>query len=273
MSRNYQRDGLIFDILEFGEKNKEVVILLHGFPANAHSWQPTAELLAKQGYRVLAPEQRGYSKRARPKHRRDYKLSELVKDVAALLDGNDIKSAHIVGHDWGGVVAWAFAAQYPERTLSLAAVSTPHPRALISSTLKSKQLFLSWYMLFFQLPYLPEFIVKKTLKRSLVNSGLSDVFAASYARNMQDTSLLKGALNWYRALPFTLREARKIGKAFGKTLFIYGEKDAFLSKAAAVETKNWVKGDYRFVQQTQATHWIPEESPEWLASKITEFIK
>lgn len=273
MNKSYQRDGLIFDFLEFGEKNKEAIILLHGFPANAGSWQPTAELLAKQGYRVLVPEQRGYSKRARPKRRRDYKLSELAKDVVALLDSSGIISAHIVGHDWGGVVAWAFGAQYPERTLSLTAVSTPHPRALISSILKSKQLLLSWYMAFFQLPWLPEFIVKKNLRRSLVNSGLSDVFAASYAKNMQDSSLLNGALNWYRALPFTLFEARKIGSISGKTLFIYGVKDAFLSKTAAVETKNWAEGDYRFVRQSEATHWIPEESPEWLASKIIGFIK
>jgi pimeloyl-ACP methyl ester carboxylesterase len=269
----YARDSLTFNVLEFGHQNKETIILLHGFPANARSWQQVAELLAKQGYHVLIPEQRGYSKRARPKHRHLYRLSELVKDVAALMDSAEIKSAHIVAHDWGGVVAWAFAAAYPKRTLSLTAVSTPHPRALIGSILKSKQLFLSWYMLFFQLPYLPELAVKKNLKKSLIVSGLSDDVATSYAKNMQNIPLLKGALNWYRALLFTLPEARKIGSVSSRTLFIYGEKDDFLSKTAAVATKRWVTGPYDFVQRPNATHWIPEESPEWLANRIIDFIK
>lgn len=269
----YFRESLVFDGLEFGAKNKEVIILLHGFPANAKSWQPTAELLAKQDYRVLVPEQRGYSKNARPKRRRDYRLSELIEDIATLLDSKDIQAAHIVGHDWGGVVAWGFAAKYPEHTLSLTSISTPHPRALLSSIFKSKQLFLSWYMIFFQLPWLPEVIVKKNLKKALITSGLSTKIAASYAKAVQDKELLKGSLNWYRALPFTLFETRKIGKVTSRTLFVYGKKDAFLSKTAAVKTEQWVAGEYSFVNKSNATHWIPEESPEWLVSEITEFIR
>lgn len=97
--------------------------------------------------------------------------------------------------------------------------------------------------------------------------------ATSYSEAMQDKELLKGSLNWYRALPFTLFEARKIGKTTSKTLFIYGEKDAFLSKAAAMGTEQWVAGEYSFVNMPDATHWIPEESPEWLANKIIGFIR
>lgn len=191
----YSRGRLQFDVLEFSSKDKETIILLHGFPANAESWHPTAELLAAQGYHVLVPGQRGYSKNARPKQRRDYKLSELVSDIDALLDSADIKAVHIVGHDWGGVVAWAFAARYPERTLSLTSVSTPHPRALLGSIFKSKQLLLSWYMLFFQLLWLPELVVKKNLKNALTSSGLSSEIAISYANAMQEKSMLKGSLN------------------------------------------------------------------------------
>ncbi len=269
----YSRNSHVFNVLELGSKNKETIILLHGFPANAESWQPTAEFLAAQGYRVLAPNQRGYSPGARPEHRRDYRLSELVQDINALLDSVDVKSAHIVGHDWGGVVAWAFAARYPERTLSLTSVSTPHPRALLRSVFKSNQLFLSWYMLFFQLPWLPELLVRKNLKSALISSGLSSEIAISYANAMQEKTRLKGSLNWYRALPRTLFEARKIGKVMSKTLFIYGERDAFLSKAAAAKTRKWVAGEYSFVNQPNATHWIPEESPKWLAGEIIRFIE
>lgn len=268
----YSRDSLTFDVLEFGNKNQEVIVLLHGFPANAQSWQLTAELLEKRGYHVLVPKQRGYSEQARPKYRHDYRLGALVEDLKSLLDSNDIKSAHIVGHDWGGVVAWAFAAHHPERTLSLTAVSTPHPRALISSIFRSKQLFLSWYMLFFQLPWLPEFVVKKNIKRALIASGLSIETTVSYAEAMQDEALLKGALNWYRALPFTLFEARKLGRIIPKTLFIYGERDAFLSKTVASRTQRWVESGYKFIHLPHATHWIPEEMPKRLADEITSFI-
>lgn len=268
----YSRNNLTFNVLGFGDKDKETIILLHGFPANAQSWQPTAKLLAKKGYHVLVPEQRGYSKDARPKRRRDYRLSELVEDIVALLDSAGLQSAHIVGHDWGGVVAWAFAAAHPERTLSLSTISTPHPRALIGSIFTSRQLFLSWYMLFFQLPWLPELLIKKNLKKSLVSSGLSAPAATSYAKAMQNRALLTGAINWYRALPFTLFETKKMNQIQPPTLFIYGEKDAFLSHRAATATKQWVSGVYRFVSQPTVTHWIPEESPEWLAEQISDFI-
>lgn len=270
----YTRNSLVFDVFEAGVKNKETIVLLHGFPASAPSLKPVGELLAAKGYSVLIPKQRGYSRDARPRSRRDYKLSELVEDIVALLDAQDIQFAHIVGHDWGGVVAWAFAAKYPERTLSLTAISTPHPRALLASILKSKQLFLSWYMLFFQLPGLPELIIRKNLRKVLVYSGLSSKIATTYARAMQDDrDLLKGGLNWYRALPFTLPEARKIGKIVPKTLFMYGKKDIFLSETAAARTEQWVSGQYSFICHLESTHWIPEESPEWLADKIVEFIK
>lgn len=269
----YSRDNLIFNALEFGGKDKETIILLHGFPANAQSWQLTAESLAKRDYHVLVPEQRGYSEGARPKRRRDHKLSELVEDIITLLDSSGIKSAHIVGHDWGGVVAWAFAATHPERALSLSAISTPHPRALINSIFTSKQLLLSWYMLFFQLPWLPELAVRKNLGRALISSGLPVPIATSYAKAMQDLPLLKGAISWYRALPFTLFEAKNIGKIQLPILFIYGEKDVFLSRQAAEATERWVSGEYQFVCLPDATHWIPEESPEWLAEQISDFIE
>jgi pimeloyl-ACP methyl ester carboxylesterase len=270
---HFSRNLLKFNVLEFGSRGKEAIVLLHGFPASAQSLIPVAEHLATKGYYVLAPEQRGYSEEARPKGRHDYQLTELVKDVIALLDTNNIQSAHIVGHDWGGVVAWAFAGEYLERTLSLTAISTPHPRALLSSIFKSKQLALSWYMLFFQLPWLPELIIKKTLKKTLTRSGLSSRMASSYAADMRDTSRLKGALSWYRALLLTLFSTKKIGAIKVPTLFIYGEEDVFLSKYAAEATKGWVEGEYRFVSHSDMPHWIPEQAPTWLADEINAFVE
>lgn len=134
----------------------KTIIFLHGFPASPDSWSATAKILSKKGYSVLLPEQRGYSEKLRPKKRREYKLSILVDDIVKLMDDKGIKRAHVAGHDWGGVVAWALASRYPERVLMLTVVSVPHPRAFLGSLLRSRQLFLSWYMFFFQLPRIPD---------------------------------------------------------------------------------------------------------------------
>lgn len=266
-----------FGTLEFGDKGNEAIVLLHGFPANAESLKPVAKFLASKGYYVLVPEQRGYHDRLRPKWRYNYRLSKLVEDLESLLNEMHISAAHIVGHDWGGVVAWAFASAHPKRTITLISVSTPHPKALLRSVLRSKQLLLSWYMLFFQLPWLPEWVFSRSggryLVRALVQSGLGVPCANNYAKRMQDKLLLKGALNWYRALPFTLFQAIKIRKIELPTLFIYGENDKFLSENAAKETGYWVGGSYTMVTLKKTSHWIPEEMPGWLGERIADFLR
>jgi pimeloyl-ACP methyl ester carboxylesterase len=176
----------------------ETVILLHGFPASAGSWKPVATKLAAHHLRVLALEQRGYSPGAQPKDLRSYIIDELVEDVLALLQATNTQAAHIVGHDWGGAVAWAFASRYPEHTLSLTSVSTPHPNAFSQALHSSKQALMSWYMFFFQLPFLPEWIMRanqgKLLTRYLVHSGLNEKAALSYTRRMLGNNTLHYAL-------------------------------------------------------------------------------
>lgn len=248
------------------------IILLHGFPANPSSWSAVAQKLNAQRYDVLIPEQRGYSDTLRPNGRRDYKLSKLVNDIIKLMDDKGIKQAHIVGHDWGGVVAWALASWYPKRVATLTVISTPHPKALLKSLLFSKQIFQSWYMLFFQLPYLPEYILSRrngqTLKNTLERTGLKRPTAQEYVKYMLQPGRLKGAINWYRAIPYTLRETRTIGRITVPTLFVYGGKDDFLSEKAAKLTRQWVGSRYEYKFLPDATHWIPEDSPDMLAKLI-----
>ncbi len=257
-------------------KRTKTIIFLSGFPASPNSWPATAQALSEKGYDVLLPEQRGYSETLRPKKRRDYKLSLLVGDVIKLMDDKNLTQAHIVGHDWGGVVAWTLAACYPERVATLTVVSTPHPKALLRSLLSSKQIFLSWYMLFFQLPWLPERILAKqngqALQNSLARTGLKKSTATSYAEYMLQPGRLKGALGWYRAIPYTLRELKKINRVTVPVLFVHGGKDNFLSDRAAELTQQWVGSKYEEKSIPDATHWLPEESPELLAEYIERFI-
>src|SRR3954468_10938016 len=143
----FSRAGLVFDVTDAGQRDGDAVVLLHSYPENRTSWDAMTPLLTAAGYRVLAPDQRGYSPRARPLRRRDYKMSELVADVLALVDASGADKVHLVGHDWGGAVAWAFAGAHPDRLNTLTSLTTPHPRAFLASMVRSGQLLHSWYML------------------------------------------------------------------------------------------------------------------------------
>src|SRR3984957_10203107 len=153
---HYRRDDLVFDVRDAGPPDGSVVVLLHGFPQRNDSWNAVIDRLTAEGYRCLAPNQRGYSPGARPSRRRDYCMSDLVADVGALIDASGARQVHLVGHDWGAAVAWAAAAEMPERLATVSPISVPHPAAFIKSFANSRQGLASWYMYLFQLPRLPE---------------------------------------------------------------------------------------------------------------------
>jgi pimeloyl-ACP methyl ester carboxylesterase len=151
--------GLAFDALAAGPPTGELVVLLHGFPQTSACWTLLLETLAAAGYRAVAPNQRGYSPTARPATVSAYRLPELVADVVAVADRLDAETFHLVGHDWGGLVAWRLAGQQPERVATLTAVSTPHPRAFARALLAGSQGLRSAYIPVFRLPRLPELLL------------------------------------------------------------------------------------------------------------------
>src|SRR5689334_949077 len=148
----FRRDGLVFDVIDAGPPAGPPVVLLHGFPQSAAMWSAVAERLHQAGYRTLAPDQRGASPGARPGRRRDYRLPEVVDDIAALIDEIGAGPVDVVGHDWGGAAAWMLAAWHPEKVRTLTAVCAPHLGAFLLSGLRSRQLLASWYMYAFQIP-------------------------------------------------------------------------------------------------------------------------
>ena len=152
----FSAGGLDFDARVEGDPAGETVVLLHGFPQRAAAWDAVWPPLVAAGYRVAMPDQRGYSPGARPAGRRAYRMEELVGDLAALLDALGVERAHLVGHDWGGAVAWAAAGTLPERLRTVTAVSTPHPRAFVAALATSRQALRARYFAFFQLPLVPE---------------------------------------------------------------------------------------------------------------------
>jgi pimeloyl-ACP methyl ester carboxylesterase len=264
--------GLVFDALAAGPPTGEPVVLLHGFPQTAACWIQVAETLAAAGYRVLAPDQRGYSPGARPAAVRAYRMPELVADVLVLAEAAGAARFHLVGHDWGGAVAWALAGQHPEQVATLTSVSTPHPRALAAALLTSGQLLRSAYIGFFRIPGCLSScwgLADRGLRFLLARSGLGPAWANSYARALAEPGALAAALAWYRAaIPFGMA----VPRVPVPTRYVWGSGDPALGRRAATTTGRWVAGPYRLDVLEGAGHWLPENHPEELAELLREHL-
>ncbi|MDN5892506.1 MAG: alpha/beta fold hydrolase [Nocardioides sp.] len=269
----FTHDGLTFDVRDTGPIDGEVVVLLHGFPQRASSWDKVANLLHGHGYRTVAPDQRGYSPGARPPRRRDYTLDLLVGDVVALIHTLDApRKVHLVGHDWGACVAWPVAARNPDLVASLVSVSVPHPAAFLRSML-GKQLFKSWYIAAFQLPWIPEKILGDPArsKKALRGMGMSHEMAATFRKDIVDHGALSGALNWYRALPLSNPRLTG-GRVRVPTTHVWSDGDAALGQRGAQLAEEYVEAPYELQVLAGVSHWIPDEVPETLAEIVCERI-
>jgi pimeloyl-ACP methyl ester carboxylesterase len=261
----FTRDGLRFDVQDAGPRGGPVVVLLHGWPQDHTAWDRVAPLLHRAGLRTLAPDQRGYAPGARPPGRAAYRMAELVGDVEALLDAAGLQRAHLVGHDWGGAVAWAFAARHPSRLTGLTVLSTPHPGALGWALRHSDQALRSWYLLAFQVPALPEAVLRRQLLGLLARSGLPAADAQRYAARFREPGAARGGLAWYRALGLDLGGG--VQRVRVPTTLVWGRRDPALGRAAAERTARWVAGDYRFIE-LDAGHWLPELEAEAVAAAV-----
>ena len=230
----FTRAGLTFDVRDGGRPDAECFVLLHGFPETSMSWARVAEQLHREGYRTLAPDQRGYSPRARPEGVAPYRIEELAADVVALVDQSGGERVHLVGHDWGGIVAWYLGAHHPEAFRTLTVLSTPHPRGYINALLRSGQLLRSWYALTWQLPALPERVMLARdgarLRSALVRSGLDPAAAGQYVDPLREPAALTAALNWYRAVRLSWRAYRSLPAVELPTLYVWSTSDAALGE-------------------------------------------
>ena len=270
----FRNGDLVFDFRDEGPEGGDVIILLHGYPETKASWEEVMPGLAAAGYRVLAPDQRGYSPRARPTGRRAYVAENLVGDVLALADAAGAQRFHVVGHDWGGAVAWYCAMWHPDRLKTVTSLATPHPTAFARSLLTSTQLFRSWYFAFYQLPRLPEWTSTSSFGRSrfrdtLLRSGLPKAKLDAYLAVLDEPGAMTAAINWYRGVPFT--PPRMQQPVSVPTLYVYGARDFALGENAAELTARYVTGPYRY-ERLDASHWMPEEVPDIVTKLIVEHI-
>lgn len=259
--------GLTFDLHIGGPDGGEPVLLLHGFPQHSGEWDDVVPALHAAGLRTYALDQRGYSPGARPPAVEDYRMSECVADVLAILDALEVDRAHLVGHDWGALVAWHTAARHPERVNTLTAVSVPHPAAMshAMSTDAGQRERSSYIGLFRQEGKAEQVLLAADaarLRRMLAGTGRAD----EYVDPMQAPGALTAALNWYRAM--SLADTTGTGPVAVPTTYVWSNGDLAIGAVAAHACRDHVTDDFEFVSLAGVSHWIPDEAPRALADAI-----
>jgi pimeloyl-ACP methyl ester carboxylesterase len=261
--------GLAFEVTEGGPEDGEPTLLLHGFPQHSAEWERVSPTLHAAGLRTYGLDQRGYSPGARPDDVAAYRIDECVADAVAVLDALGVEQAHVVGHDWGAVVAWVLAAAHPGRVHTLTAVSVPHPAAYAHALATDPgQKVRSAYIKLFRLEGKAEHVLLRAdgLALRKLLSGVGDDRVEIYARPMQRPGALTAALNWYRAMSRDALAA--VGPVTVPTSFVWSDGDVAIGRTAAEACAAHVLGDYRFVELTDVTHWIPDQAPDALAGAV-----
>lgn len=256
-------NGYHFDAVSVGPKGGDVVLFLHGFPQFADAWLPIMKPVALEGFHAVAVDQRGYSPGARPLRTNDYAIEHLVSDVLGFADELGAESFHLVGHDWGGLLAWQIAAEFPKQLRTLTVLSTPHNDAVLGAIeTDADQRERSRYIDFFRQPgYIAEdeMLANNAMRlRSAYRGKLANTAIDENVHRFSQAGALTAALNWYRALDFQTR----IGKITVPTLFIWGSKDHALGETAAHHTGDFVTASYRFEVLEDKSHWLLEEAPD-----------
>jgi aminoglycoside N3'-acetyltransferase/alpha-beta hydrolase superfamily lysophospholipase len=262
--------GMTFEVRAGGPEDGEPALLLHGFPQHGGEWDDVVPALHAAGLRTYAPDQRGYSPGARPAEVGAYRIPELVDDAAAVLDALGVDAAHVVGHDWGAVVAWGLAAARPERVRTLTAVSVPHPSAMGHALATDRrQQARSAYMVLFRRPGLAEKVLlafdAAVLRRMLGEVG-DAARVARYADPLRRPGALTATLNWYRAMSGA--DMKAVAPVAVPTTFVWSDRDVAIGRTAAEACARHVTGDYRFVVLPGVSHWIPDRAPGPLAAAI-----
>jgi len=280
-----QANGLSFDVATCGEGGR-LALCLHGFPECSYSWRYQLPLLARLGYRAWAPDLRGYGESSRPTALADYAIEKLMEDVAGLIDASHARSAILLAHDWGAVIAWYFAMRKLRPLDRLVIMNVPHP-AVAMRRMFSRQLLRSWYVFLFQIPWLPERLLRSRNYAAVANAfrGMAvdrrrfpDEVIEVYRKNAAHPGALTAMVNYYRALVRGggLRRQRALGFPVidTPTLMIWGEQDRALGKETTFGTAEFVR-DFTIRYLPGVSHWVQQEAPEavnamleaWLTGK------
>lgn len=274
----YLVNGVRLHVVEAGPPEGPVLVLLHGFPEFWYGWRRQVDYFATRGFRVVVPDQRGYNRSSKPSGVKAYALEHLTQDIAVLIRQVSDGPVYLAGHDWGGAVAWALGMHHPQLLARLIILNLPHPQVMLQNLRHSpRQLLRSWYVGFFQLPFLPEFLSQafdfRVLTGSLTRTSRRGTFSppdlARYKEAWRQPGALRSMLNWYRAFWHRSLDTRL--PVHVPTLLLWGRKDAFLSEEMARPSLSFCT-DGQLVLLDEATHWLHLEEPEKVNSLIYDFI-
>jgi pimeloyl-ACP methyl ester carboxylesterase len=273
-------DGLILHAVAAGPADGPLAVLLHGFPEFWHSWHRQIPVLASAGFRVIAPDQRGYNLSDKPKGIDAYRQEALTADVAALLDWAGRDKAIIVGHDWGGSVAWRFAMDCAERVDKLVVMNAPHPVAFARELKRWPQRKRSWYMLYFRIPWLPETLFSLSPRRTVNyffrkiavrKDAFTDEDLREFAEAMGQPGALRAMIHWYRAA-FRYRPTKRVRPIEAPTLLIWAKDDVALGVELTHGLEKWVP-DLKLHYVNDCGHWVQNEAPDEVNTALLEFLR
>ena len=263
---------LTFDVRADGPDDGRPVLLLHGFPETSASWAAVTPRLTEAGLRTYAVDQLGYSPGARPAEVGAYALTNLAQVTADLMTAMDVPVADVVGHDWGANVAWALAAWHEDRVRSLTAVSVPHPTAFTTAFRSDpEQKERSAYIrLFRQEGKAEEVLLADDARRlrRMFGDAVPAEAVDEYVAVLSAPGALTAALNWYRAMS----SGTPVDDVTVPTTYVWSDDDVAIGRRAAESCAEYVTGDYRFVELTGISHWVPQQAPEQLAVAILDRI-
>jgi epoxide hydrolase 4 len=276
----HQTNGVTLHVAQAGPPDGKPVMLLHGFPEFWYGWRHQIDALAEAGFLVIAPDQRGYNHSDRPPGVGAYDLDLLAKDIVGLGEALGHARFDLVGHDWGGIVGWWLASHHAEHIERFAALSAPHP-AVWTEAMRTipEQRRKSWYVLAFQIPWLPEFLMRRrnfkvltdALREAKRAGAMSDADLDLYRAAWSMPGALTGMVNWYRA-PMRRRDRTMAAARVGpRTLIIWGEQDRY--GVPALADRSAALCDDATLVRLDASHWVQHEQPERVNALLLDFLR
>lgn len=272
-------NGIRLHVVQGGSRYGILVILLHGFPEFWYGWRHQIQPLADAGFRVWVPDQRGYNLSDKPKGISSYRLDELARDIIGLIDAAGVDKCYLAGHDWGAAVAWWVASHYPERLHRLAILNVPHPAVMMKTLFSSfSQLRRSWYMFFFQVPFLAEAILRNNDWEAMVNILVKDSRSGSFSQDdieryrqawwHQDA--ITSMLNWYRAAFQMSPDLSADLRIQVPTLMLWGAQDKALSYDMAQPSLD-LCDDGDLITFENSSHWVQHDEAEAVNKHLVDF--
>ena len=279
--RFIETNGVKLHVMEAGPEDGPMILFLHGFPEFWWAWRKQLPYFADKGYRVVAPDQRGYNLSDKPEGVAAYNIDKLAKDMIGLLDAYGQKQVYLVGHDWGASVSWWLALKYPDRFRKLVILNVPHPKIMAKNVFtNTAQMQRSWYIFFFQIPGAVDRLaaagdyewVLQLITTSANPGTFSPAELEEYRKAFRQPGAFTAMVNWYRAMIQTQSEPPRSFDVTVPMIFMWGEEDVAMLTEMADQSMRYCKQG-RLIKLPGVSHWIQHEAADKVNAQIAEFFE